>query len=138
MSRPNRVVLERVDVARDQIDFVRNRVRPLVVQQPDRALVDLLANAYCQGLTDAANVQDENWIRGRDEGEAEVNPKNAPAEGTGKPDAWRYRYPNDPTWQLTLDRKQAHDKTGEVQALALIATHPVQGGEGRGERKGEP
>jgi hypothetical protein len=39
--------------------------------------------------------------------------------------AWRYRYPNDPTWQLTLDRKQAHDKTGEVQALAVI---PTQGG----------
>jgi hypothetical protein len=36
--------------------------------------------------------------------------------------AWRYRYPNDPTWQLTLDRKQAHDKTGEVQPLY---THPA-------------
>ena len=56
MSRPNRVVLERVDVARDQMDFVRNRVRPLVVQHPDRALVDLLADAYCQGLTDGAEV----------------------------------------------------------------------------------
>jgi hypothetical protein len=37
--------------------------------------------------------------------------------GEQQPVAWRYRYPNDPTWQLTLDEKQARDKTGEVQPL---------------------
>lgn len=55
-GRPNRVELERVDVPREQMDFVRNRVRPLVAQHLDRALLDLLADAYCQGLTDAVNA----------------------------------------------------------------------------------
>ena len=51
--------------------------------------------------------------------ELEGNTPPAPMEAV----AWRYRYPNDPTWQLTLDRKQAHDKTGEVRPLYA---HPPQ------------
>lgn len=56
-GRPNHVELERVDVTRDELDFVRARVRPLVAQHLDRALLDLLADAYCQGLTDAAEAR---------------------------------------------------------------------------------
>ena len=57
---------------------------------------------------------------------------NAPMEAV----AWRYRYPNDPAWQLTLDRKQAHDKTYEAQPLY---THPapIQPSADTGELRGE-
>jgi len=40
-----------------------------------------------------------------------------------QPVAWRYRYPNDPTWQITPDEKQARDKTGEVQPLYASPDH---------------
>jgi len=52
--------LECVTVTRDQADFVRNRVRPLVAQHLDRPLIDLLADAYCQGLTDAAAARQQS------------------------------------------------------------------------------
>jgi Lar family restriction alleviation protein len=44
--------------------------------------------------------------------------------------AWRYRYPNDPTWHLTASYQQAHDKTYEVEALAPLpaAPTPADGG----------
>jgi hypothetical protein len=43
----------------------------------------------------------------------------------GEPVAWRYRYPNDPTWQLTQDRDQAFTNTGEVQPLYAPPVVPV-------------
>jgi hypothetical protein len=43
----------------------------------------------------------------------------------GEAVAWRYRYPNESKWQLTLDRKQAHDKTGEAQPLYASPVVPV-------------
>jgi hypothetical protein len=43
--------------------------------------------------------------------------------------AWRYRYPNESKWQLTLDRKQAHDKTGEAQPLYASPVVPTPEGE---------
>lgn len=64
-GRPNRVELERIDVAREQADFVRNRVRPLVIQMPDRGLTDLLCDAYCQGLTDAQAVMPAAQVEAR-------------------------------------------------------------------------
>jgi hypothetical protein len=45
-----------------------------------------------------------------------------------EPVAWRYRYPNDPTWQLTLDEKQARDKTGETQPLYAQPSKQTGGG----------
>ena len=43
----------------------------------------------------------------------------------GEVAAWRYRYPNDPTWQLTQDRDQAFTNTGEVQPLYASPVVPV-------------
>jgi hypothetical protein len=52
-------------------------------------------------------------------------------DGVEEPVAWRYRYPDDPTWQLTLREKQARDKTGEVQPLYA---QPAPTAPGDGER----
>ena len=42
--------------------------------------------------------------------------------------AWRWRWPDTNKWHYA--DYNLHPEAEEVQALALIATHPVQGGEG--------
>lgn len=54
--RRKRVRLEAINVTREQADFVRNRVRPLIEQHLDRPIIDILTDAYCQGMTDAQAV----------------------------------------------------------------------------------
>lgn len=52
-----RTRLERINITRDEHYFVRRRVMPLVAQHLDRPLLDLLGDAYCQGLTDMADIK---------------------------------------------------------------------------------
>ena len=49
--------LERVDVSAEQAAVIHRRVRGLL--RPDRALIDLMGDAYVQGLSDAANLPQE-------------------------------------------------------------------------------
>lgn len=51
-----RIQLEAVNITADQHRFVRQRVEPLILQHTNRPLIDLLGDAYCQGLTDAADA----------------------------------------------------------------------------------
>lgn len=45
---------EAVNVTSEQAAFIRRRVRPLF--QPDRGIIDLIADGYIQGLSDAVNM----------------------------------------------------------------------------------
>lgn len=46
---------EAVNLSREQGDFIRRRVSILL--QPDRAIIDLIADGYVQGMSDALELQ---------------------------------------------------------------------------------
>lgn len=50
--------VEAVNVSPEQAAVIHRRVSPLVRQ--DRAIIDLMGDAYIQGLSDAVNMPKEN------------------------------------------------------------------------------
>lgn len=45
---------EAVNLSREEGDFIRRRVA--VLFQPDRSIIDLIADGYVQGMSDAVNL----------------------------------------------------------------------------------
>ena len=88
----------------------------------------LLPCPFCGGLAvrwdgEPRIVCNSSGCGGEAESEAAWNCRTPAPKGAAV--AWRYRYPNDQTWQLTQDRDQAFKNTGEVQPLYASPVVPV-------------